>query len=207
MPLVGDIAELDLFLSGQYSKFQYTFGFECINAAGTFAGLASGFKTALVKNGAGGLFANCASSVSSVELRIRDVKPGTAATYDYSYASVAGADVSGQELPPQCALVLSWFTALAGRSYRGRTYLTGFTEQTQDNGVWDSTHLTNVTGIITQMLTVYGSGGTDGNWQFGVISRYLNGAPRITPVITPVTSGVARAYVYTQRRRTNLVGQ
>src|ERR1041385_1621876 len=35
---------------------------------------------------------------------------------------------SGEDLPYQNAAVITWRTALRGRSFRGRTYLGGFTE-------------------------------------------------------------------------------
>lgn len=50
----------------------------------------------------------------------------TAVAIDGTSASAA--------LPPDVCLVISWLTARRGRSFRGRTYLTGFTELSNDAG-------------------------------------------------------------------------
>jgi hypothetical protein len=206
MSAVNDIAQVRLFFTLAGQQMECGFGFRCLNVAGTLANLASDFKTAMVKNSSGGLLYPMTDDTTSSSLRVMDVKPGTAAPYDYTYATVAGGETSSDPLPPQCAAVLTWHTAFSGRSYRGRTYLPGLGEITQVAGAWTSTYLTALGTIVTQMLAVFGPGGSNANWEFGVISRVNNGAPRPTPIETQITSGAVRTTVFTQRRRTIGVG-
>lgn len=206
MATVGDLAEIVVQYQVGSAIYLNVFGFRAINIAGTFSNLASGFKTALVKNTSGGLLEHMMPTVSCSQLTVNDVVPGTSAPFVSTFTPVVGATGSGEQLPPQSAIVLSWKTALKGRSFRGRTYLPGYGEIDQNAGVLGSSALTAANTIVTQMLAVYGPTGTDANWQFGVISRIAAGVPRITPIFTAVTSGAARSTVFTQRRRTLGVG-
>lgn len=207
MPSVGDIAQVRLFyfMAGQY--FECAFGFQCLSGTATLQDLADDFKAAVVKNTSGGFFYGLDDACGSTQLRVEDVKPGTAASVDLSYAAVAGDVGSVDPLPPQCAAVISWRTALAGRSYHGRSYIAGLPETRQSAGTIDATGLSNLTAFVNQMIAVFGVGGTNTDWQFGVISRIAGGVPRAAPIITDVTAGIPRATVYTQRRRTLGVGQ
>lgn len=198
----GDLAELVVHYDRGGERYENVFGFKALQDTSTLAQLATAFKTALVKNTSGGLLFNMLNTVTSSSLSVRDVAPGTAAGYDYAYTAVAGGTTSTDMLPPQAAAVISWRTALAGRSYRGRTYLPGMVESNQAAGLWTATVITGCEAIVTQMLAVFGPSGTDTNWQFCIISRYLNGAKRGTPVGTNVISGLSTTVVYTQRRRT-----
>lgn len=201
---VGDLAELALYshLVGYADTYVSIFGFKAIDAGATFANLASAFKTAMVKNTSGGLFYSHHVDHYSGNLQVRDVHPGTAAVYDYTYTNVVGNLGTQDAAPPVNALVVSWRTALAGRAYRGRSYQFGFHEADQDNGLWLAAGPVAAADLmVTNMLATFGPGGTDANWQFVIISRTLNGAIRTPPVGTPVTAGISRQPVYTQRRR------
>lgn len=203
---IGDLAELSVIYQGPYSEYVNTFGFKALDSGSTFANLASAFQTALVKNTSGGLLFPISADVSVAELHVRDVVPGTAAGYDLAFSPVLGGDSGSHQLPPQAAVVLSWKTALAGRSYRGRTYMPGLTEGNQEKGDLSGAIITNFTTIITQMINVFGVSGTDPNWRFVIISRWSNGVERNPPTSQDVTSGLVRPYVYNQRRRTIGVG-
>lgn len=72
------------------------------------------------------------------------------ATADASIVAVAGD--SGNALPPQCAIVCTMRTALAGRSHRGRFYLPGpATGAVTNVGALDST----AQGVIADALQAY----------------------------------------------------
>lgn len=203
---VGDLAEVVVKWNGFPGQVLNVFGFEAISAGATLVNLGSAFQTALVKNTVGGLLNTVLSGFSVSELQINDVLPGTAAPALTSFPAVSGSAITGEALPPQCSAVLSWRTALAGRSFRGRSYLPGKGEAEQIGGVWSSTQLSALNAIAAQFLAVFGPSGTDLNWQFVVISRVASGAPRVPPIGTPVISGAARSTVFTQRRRVAGVG-
>lgn len=101
-------------------------------------------------------------------------------------------------LPGNCAICVSFRTNFRGRSYRGRNFVAGLPE-------------TEVTGNTVATATVNGIQAAYGNlptsissfpWEHTVVSRYLNGAPRVAGASTPITSYViVDPFVDSQRRR------
>lgn len=206
MVSTGDIVQVEVYYTQASQRLMNAFGFRAKTGSGTFSQLAADFKTNVVKATSGGLFYGQSGQLSSTALTVRDVKPGTGIQYDLTYSAVTGSDGTSEALPPQCAAVISWRTSLAGRSYRGRTYLAGNVEAAQNNGVWGATQQTNMTNLAVNILAIWGPTGTDANWEFAVISRTQNGAPLVSPVATPIQTYLIRSTVYTQRRRTIGVG-
>jgi len=97
------------------------------------------------------------------------------------------------------AVVVTWRTALGGRSFRGRSYFGAVDESVMANGLL----LTNIRDAlqngITTFLALYGDGGTSADWEFGVWSPLLT-------TFTPVTAGVIRLPIRSQRRRNVGIG-
>ena len=135
------------------------------------------------------------------------------------YVGTGGA---GDLLPPQSAMVFTLGTGLAGRRRRGRSYLFGFLETAQANGSWTSAIITSMTTNLNTYYALYGTAGTDPQFQLGVWSErrasgcwYDPGAKKVVNVETPhpedafnVSTGYnLRSIVYTQRRRTLGVGR
>lgn len=136
--------------------------------------------------------------------------------------TVTGA-LSGETLPPQCAVVWTMLTGYAGRRRRGRSYVFGLTEIQQTGGAWSSSLITAMNSALTTYLGLYGVAGTDPQFQVGVWSeRTASGCiPKPKPpggmqnIETPnpgsafmrMTGYTVRPIVYTQRRRTLGVGR
>lgn len=169
------------------------------------ADLASAFRTALIKSTSGGLLFGMTTGFSCTTLRVEDIKPGTLATYENTAAAVVGND-AGQALPPQNAVVMTLYTSQKGRSYRGRVYLPGVSENAWDGSAMPGAILTNYLTIPTNLGNIFGPTGSNANWQLVVISRYLNKIKRGTPVGTAVTSIVIDPIIRSQRRRVLGVG-
>lgn len=103
-------------------------------------------------------------------------------------------------LPHQTSLVVTFRTAYAGRSFRGRMYLPAPTESENATGaVLDNTSATNLQAVFTTLVNTYGSGGSDPDWQLGIYSQKL-------AQFNPVTTSVVRTNWGTQRRRRIGVG-
>jgi hypothetical protein len=134
----------------------------------------------------------------------------------------AAGGVAGDMLPPQCAMVWTIGTGLAGRRRRGRSYIYGLSEATQANGTWTSATLTTFTTALNTIYGLYGSAGTDPQFLLGVWSeRTATGCevrgtpPVLTNIETPhpelafnmSTGYQLRPTVYSQRRRTIGVGR
>jgi hypothetical protein len=104
----------------------------------------------------------------------------------------------GEMLPPLLAVVVTLTTQRRGRSYRGRVYLGGHTEEELENGSWSTTLVTAAEDFITAIEIAAENLG----WTFGVRSGQLDGVLRPAAIITPVTGREVRsALPGTQRRR------
>jgi hypothetical protein len=136
--------------------------------------------------------------------------------------NINGGVSSGDMLPPQCAMVWTISTGLAGRRRRGRSYMYGFPETAQANGTWFPAHFTAMQTALNTIYGLYGSAGSDPAWLLGVWServatgcRVTGSPPRLANVETPhpelafnmSTSYVLRPNVHTQRRRALGVGR
>lgn len=198
---IGDLALVVAELRGAGQVFQNTFGFKAISAGATLTNLVADFRDAAIKNTSGGLLYPLTDDVGCAYVRAVDVVPGTQANVEESFAEVLGAGNTSEPLPFHCAVVITWRTGLAGRSYRGRTYLTGAAEDQQNAGQWSSAFLAVVATFPVNMLATFGPTGSNANWQLVVISRVANGVERATPIGTAITGYAVRQPVYTQTRR------
>lgn len=135
--------------------------------------------------------------------------------------SVVG-DGTSEGLPPQSACVTTLKTALAGRTHRGRLYLTGVQEIVQNQGTIVAGNLGTYQTAWNTQLAQFGPTGTDPTFQLGIWSmRTATGCitrkdppygmvPQDSPnqgaAFEKVTEAVCRATVYSQRKRTIGVG-
>lgn len=131
------------------------------------------------------------TSVTLDKVGVRSVGAPSQPEYLDAGAPVAGL-ASADFLPPQIAQVVTMRTALAGKEYRGRSYIGGYSEAANEvGGTASATSITATVAFVDGLRT----------GQFGaaltlcIISRKLN-------VATPVTLVLSRSSVWeTQRRR------
>jgi len=101
-------------------------------------------------------------------------------------------------LPNSVTAAYSWRTGLAGRSFRGRSFIPGLQEGQVTANALTPAAVTAYTNAWEQLRTVGGSEG----WEMVVVSTVSGGAPRVTGIATPVTSSFfADNTVDSQRRR------
>lgn len=74
---------------------------------------------------------NCGFAWSVQSIEVRDLRTATSPTFDAGITPYSGTDAA-QALGPQTSMVVSHRTGLRGKSYNGRTYLSGFTEAIND---------------------------------------------------------------------------
>jgi len=104
----------------------------------------------------------------------------------------------GQPLPSNIAVVLSLRTGRAGRSFRGRIYLGGFSELQSDGNFMPAGLLEQLRQGLLQVI----DGLSTGSRQVVVVSRYAEKQPRAVGLVTPVTSVLARTVrLASQRKR------
>lgn len=117
---------------------------------------------------------------------------------------------TGEPLPPTSSLVVSWRTALSGRSHRGRSYIGGFTEL-DSNGAPVAGVLSNAQAFANDLIGAWGTGGDFlaivSNFSGSTLTPISGGqivkrpTPRAAAVITPVTRAIIDPIWHVQRRR------
>jgi len=135
-------------------------------------------------------------------------------------SGTSGTD-NGQLLPPQCAMVTTLKTGIAGRRHRGRFYAGGWSENAQDAGTWATTQLNSVTSGWTTFLTNYGVLAPLSGFKLGIWSYRTASGCEVDPIshkhtkvepgkpaeaFTPVNAFTVRPTVYSQRKRVAGVG-
>lgn len=108
-------------------------------------------------------------------------------------------DVTGDALPRATSLVLTLRTDNRGRAYRGRVYVSGFTESQMVEAGWGGTLPQDVAAAFLQMRDDVALLG----WTWGVRSGVLNGVERPFAIVTAITTVESRSPIPGfQRRRT-----
>jgi len=105
---------------------------------------------------------------------------------------------TGDLLPVGTAFCVTLRTSGAGKSFRGRVYLAGFTE-----GMGAAN---NADAAVAQVAVAFVDGirtslGSAPNIDMCIVSRYANKVLRPTPITTEVTAVIARNTVWDSQRR------
>lgn len=95
-------------------------------------------------------------------------------------------------------LVVTLRTALRGRSYRGRSYVSGFSENDADAF---QVHAAAVTAGVEAAYQDIGITVAAQSWQYCVCSRFNAGVQRPTALLTGITLVELRSSVYGSQRR------
>lgn len=100
-------------------------------------------------------------------------------------------------LPNSIAMVVSHRSGLAGRSNRGRSYLTGLPEEYLTGNTWSTT----ATGAARTAFLAFSVGLQTDGYAHVILSRQRNKLPLPVPEMVPVVGYVVDTRVDTQRRR------
>jgi hypothetical protein len=134
------------------------------------------------------------------QVRISDVNPGVSASLVFPVGAV-GANVVDDGLPPNDSLCITWRTGLKGKQNRGRTYLSGLAEDSQNAGFWiGETQAWATDGFASPLLQNFGPGGT-GSYVLSVIHSMAGGVRIVPGTATPIISFSIHNEVRTLRRR------
>lgn len=114
--------------------------------------------------------------------------------------------LQGEPVPNNCALAVSFRTALRGRSFRGRNYVAGLAEADVNRSHVDATLVTQIEAAYNALVTAFGDAPVGAAWV--VVSRFSGvdvnhkPIPRTTGVTTPITSAhIVDDVIDSQRRR------
>lgn len=112
---------------------------------------------------------------------------------------------SGDPLPGNATLTISFRSGVSGRSFRGRNYSIGMSEVAQSAGIADGTYVADIQSAYNA-LRVDVLDGAD--WEHVIYSQYTNGSLRPSGVFTPVNAALCVDNdMDSQRRRLNGRGQ
>jgi hypothetical protein len=129
----------------------------------------------------------------------RDISPGTAPLGRAQCSSV-GTEAE-ESAPGNCAVVVSWKTALRGRNNRGRMYLGGYSREHMTGGYWSAEVQDAASGAASFLFDSYGplSGGVG---TLVLISYVPNSSPRVLRAAEPITAFTIDNVIYSMRTRT-----
>jgi len=115
-----------------------------------------------------------------------------------------GGDSTGEPLPGNVALAVSLRSGLAGRSFRGRNYISGLNVNNTDGNQFETGFLTDMQDAYNELLVQVAS--SDFTWV--IVSRITAGVLRATGLTTPVLVAVITdIFVDSMRKRLTGRGQ
>ena len=127
---------------------------------------------------------------------VTDIESADGVQYSQEGSIVGG--FSDSSLPANAALVYSWRTGFSGRSMRGRTYVPGIPQTKQETPQTITEAFRAGQAVVAEALLTRLNAAS----MPLVVASYVNGgAPRTTPIATPITTVLVNATLDTQRRR------
>src|SRR4029453_73176 len=117
-------------------------------------------------------------------VRCTDLSSQEGPSIEYTATLPIPGENTSQSVPNNCSLCISFRTAARGRSARGRNYIVGLSENQTTNSSVDA----GVPDFFTDAYSLLiGAGTFVAGYQWCVLSRYFNNAPRASGIGRPVT--------------------
>jgi|KBSMisStaDraftv2_1062788.scaffolds.fasta_scaffold75486_3 hypothetical protein len=165
--------------------------------------IGAGVKSAFTSSG----YAGCVGISAALEkVSVRDVKGPNQPEFEDTGAAVAGTNADTDFLPKNVALVVTYKTLLAGKSYRGRSYLPALMEADSEfAGTIDQACVDAGIAFITAIEAVFsGSGLSHAVLSPALPSRTTAAGDTLPPkaaFATNVTSVTSRSNIPGSQRR------
>lgn len=110
--------------------------------------------------------------------------------------------LGGIACPGQVCAKVTWYPEGSHRSQRGRTYLGGIAaDQVEQQRRLKEGPDTLIRAWADTLMGLWGPDGTESGARFCILSRQLNGLPRVPPVANPVMEYSVPNILGTQRHR------
>lgn len=204
----GDIMRATLEGTFNAEPVMMDLGFVSGSGLGDFAadaaGLFAAITTALNLTISSPFTAPLSAGYTLLNIRIQDLSPGVAAGLVFP-VNVTGGNAVDDALPPQLALAVTWRTGLKGKANRGRTYLTGFAEDSQSGGYWIP-EIQDWAGVAfaQPLMDAFGPASAAG-YSLSVVHTVSGGVRLTPPTATPIISYTIHNETRSLRRRGPLV--
>lgn len=142
------------------------------------------------------------TEVECTGFTVRDLGSVDSFVYDNVLATPIQGTVANAVLPMHTTIAIKFITGLAGRSFRGRTYWIGLYESSVTGDFVSGSVVTSIKSKLDNLKAALDAEG----WDFVVVSKFANGAPREAAVVTNIAAVASTDNrVDTQRRR--LIGE
>jgi hypothetical protein len=148
----------------------------------------------------GGFMLPLSSHYSVLGIRVQDLNPGLSAGHFEAIPAVGG-NTTDDAMPSNDALCVTWKDGLKGKQHRGRSYLTGFAEDSQSGSFWIG-EIQNwaVDAFAAPIMAAFGPGAT-GSYVLSLVHTMSGGARLAPPTSDPIVSYQVHNEVRTLRRR------
>lgn len=160
------------------------------------------------------LIAATSSAVNWDRLSVSDVDEAGDESRDFAFTQPYPGAVTGDALPPQNTMLVSFKTGQKGRRRRGRAYVPGVSETNAAGGLLTGTQLTALQALGVGLTNAFKAGGTEPQYQLVVYSPEQLTPPPPRPFTpregtlnTLITNAVADSVIRTQRHRAFGVGR
>lgn len=201
MPDIGDIASLTIVCDNRGPRQTVTRHHFICHTSLPWADWAPYMTQRWADNCAEAYFSRKSFFFAGSSLRMDMVNPPTGETYEGDFGEFSRGDQTGDEAPYQCALVIKWFTELAGRSFRGRTFMPGWMAADLNSLGPESAAASALDAYGAAMMDTFSSVNLSSGGWLCIKSDTLDGVDRPFPVGVLVTGYTPRTKVYTQRHR------
>jgi len=145
----------------------------------------------------GGMIPLMSSGASLTGWKATDLTSEEGAVVNHVVSPAEVGEIAVDPFPNNVAVCGTWYTLLRGRSYRGRTYFTGFPEDLWTASTLDLADASGIAAVMDDLLDDLDAEG----WDLVVTSYRNNGAAREHAVSTPIVSASVDIYSDSQRRR------
>ncbi len=143
------------------------------------------------------LLGGCSNTVQLIMIKLTDLTTATSPLYEYLTGLPIGGGNGSTAEPSNVTLAVKFTTNTRGRSYRGRTYHIGLTQnQVQGNVISVGQALYMRDGYFALIQAMITAG-----YQLVVASRRSAGAPRVTGISTVIIDVQVDITLDSQRRR------
>lgn len=146
-----------------------------------------------------GMAALQVSTMSWDEIYGTDLTTDSSPVYTRVISPAITGAAGGAGVPNNNALCVSFRTNNRGRSSRGRNYVAGLGEGQVAGDDWD---LSTIDAFVALYELLLGGGDFPATWDWVVVSRFLEGLPRVAALVQTITDVLSTDIeVDSQRRR------
>ncbi len=147
------------------------------------------------------------NNVALVLIKCTSLHSVGAPFHEYILPSAVSGVLGSTNSPPFVSIAVKWNTGLAGRNYRGRTYMVGPQVVAASDGLFSTTYQGQISAAFTKIITDVAAAG----YKLVVASKYdgveivngrRRGIPRLVGITTEIVScGVERTYDTNRKRK------